>query len=306
MTILFENVSCNLALALWVHVAAAGNFVAACSHDVDCVGKRDARERHRWHNHIYVEQTLDVVTVLVFYSGESSNQQLLLNRHDVEVRVDPRNFNVDRHKLGGVTRSERWVGAKNWPDFEDATEASHHRHLLVELRALRQVGVAVEVFELEQLGVRLGWRAHELRRVNLAEVVFVPVLAPSVLDGGLNLEDQVHFGAAKVEESPVETLVDRGVIGNRANRFGEGYNLEVVELNFEATELYALVVNESTGDPNERTVGEARNLGGKRVVFDRQFVNHWARVGDLNVTRFVAQNDELDALLIAQFLDPTT
>ena len=57
-----------------------------------------------------------------------------------------------------MTRSERRVGSEYWADFEDASETSHHRHLLIELRALREVGVTLEVLELEQLGVRLRWR----------------------------------------------------------------------------------------------------------------------------------------------------
>ena len=37
-------------------------------------------------------------------------------------------------------------------DLEDLAEAGRLRHLLEELRALRQVGLALEVVDLEQLG----------------------------------------------------------------------------------------------------------------------------------------------------------
>ena len=58
--------------------------------------------------------------------------------------------------------------------------------------------------------------------MNLDEAVLGPVFAPSLLDGGLNLKDQVHLAPAKVEKTPVEALVDRGVFGDWANRVGEG------------------------------------------------------------------------------------
>ena len=60
----FGYVGGNLALALWVHVAAASNLVTASLDDVNGVGQRDARERNGRHNNVDVEQALDVGTVL--------------------------------------------------------------------------------------------------------------------------------------------------------------------------------------------------------------------------------------------------
>ncbi len=63
--------------------------------------------------------------------------------------------------------------------------------------------------DLEQLGARLRGRRHELRRVQLDEVVLDPVGAQRVLERGLDAEDQVRFGPTQVEEAPVHALVDR-------------------------------------------------------------------------------------------------
>ena len=69
MTKLFEDVRRNLALTLRVHVASASNLVAAGGNDLDRLGKRNARERNGWHDHVKVEQALDVVAVLRFDSA---------------------------------------------------------------------------------------------------------------------------------------------------------------------------------------------------------------------------------------------
>ena len=63
-------------------------------------------------------------------------------------------------------------------------------------------------------------------------------------------------------------------------------------------------MNQPAVNPNERASGEGRNLGRQGVVFVRLVANYRARVGDLNVTRLVAKNYKLDALLIAQLLNP--
>ena len=97
--------------------------------------------------------------------------------------------------------------------------------------------------------------------MNLNEAVFDPVLTPSVFDGGLDAEHQVHLWAAQVKKAPVHALVDRGVLGNRGLRVCQGDDLELIQLNLEATELHALVVLEAALDPDKRTGGQSRNRG---------------------------------------------
>ena len=99
---------------------------------------------------------------------------------------------------------ERRVGAERRPDLEDLAEAGRLRHLLEELRALREVGLGVEVLHLEQLGAGLARAGHELRGVQLDEVVLDPVRAQRVLERGLDAEDQVRAwaGAGRGSASP--------------------------------------------------------------------------------------------------------
>ena len=87
--------------------------------------------------------------------------------------------------------------------------------------------------------------------MQLDEVVFAPVLTPRLLNGGLNSEDQVHLWATKVKKTPVHALIDAGVVGDWGVEVGHGDDFDVVKLNLEAAELYALVVNQTAGDPDE-------------------------------------------------------
>ena len=80
---------------------------------------------------------------------DRSNQKHFLELHNILVRVNPAHLHVNRDELGRVTRGKGWVGTEHRSDFEYLAQAGHHRHLLIELRALSQVGVTLEVFKLE-------------------------------------------------------------------------------------------------------------------------------------------------------------
>ena len=136
--------------------SSRGNDVAAVGDDLLRLGERDARERQRRHLELDAEQLGDLGAVLLLHRGEAGDEQLFVHLHDVFVRVDPAHLGVDRGELGGVARGERRVGAERRPDLEHLAEAGGLRHLLEELRALREVRGALEVADLEELGPRLA------------------------------------------------------------------------------------------------------------------------------------------------------
>ena len=74
--------------------------------------------------------------------------------------------------------------------FEYSLESRRHSHLLVELRRLREIGVAVKVVELEDLGARLGSRADDLGEMELGELILKEIVAESRGDLALNVEDE--------------------------------------------------------------------------------------------------------------------
>ena len=288
----------DLALRLRVEVAVlALDRVAAGLDDGLDLGVRDAREGQRRRLEHDAEVLLDLGAVALDDRGDRLGQQRLVQLHDLLVRVDPGDLAVDRGELGRVAARVGGVGAERRADLEDLAEAGRLRHLLEELRRLREVGGGLEVGHLEELGARLGGRRHELGGVELDEALVDPVLAHRVLDGRLHAEDQLRLGAAQVEEAPVEALVDRRVLGDRAV-LRDRLDGERPHLDLEAAELDALVRLEVALDGDERAVHEARDRrGGLRgVVVDR--------VHELGGARLVAQDHELHALLIAHRLDP--
>ena len=81
---------------------------------------------------------------------------------------DEAHLDVERDVLVEVARRVVRLGAEDRADLEDALEDADH-DLLVELRALRQVGRPAEVVDGEDVGPALGGRGDELRRLDLDE-----------------------------------------------------------------------------------------------------------------------------------------
>ena len=85
-----------------------------------------------------------------------------------EVVVDEAELDVERHVLGEVADGVVRFGAEHRADLVDALEHADH-HLLVELRALREVAGPAEVVDAEHVGAGLGGRRDDLRRLDLDE-----------------------------------------------------------------------------------------------------------------------------------------
>ena len=197
-----------------------------------------------------------------------------------------------------MSRGERGVRAKDGADLEDLAEAGGHRHLLVELRRLRQVGLGLEVLNLEQLRARLARRAHELGRVDLDEALFAPEVAHRVLRRGLHLEDQLPVGAAQVQVAPIDPLVQGGVRRDRHLRLSERIDLEALELELETAQLYALIRCHRTRDRHRRLRRQGRD---RLVELTRRVLlgkHHLRKAG------FVADDHELHPLLVAHRVHP--
>ena len=118
-------------------------------HDLECLGHGHAGERHLDLGPVYLG---DHLTVLASHCGERMSEHPFLEGHDVFHAVDPRHLHVNAGEFGGVTRGKGGLGAEHGADLEDALYACRDGHLLVELRALGQVGGAVEVADLEYFG----------------------------------------------------------------------------------------------------------------------------------------------------------
>ena len=290
------------ALALGVEVAVGARHpVAAGLDDRVRLGERDPRERDARHLDLEAVEPPDLLAVALGDGLQARDEQLLLHRHHVLVRVDPGDLGVDRGELGRVPRGERRVGAEHRRDREHLPEARGLGHLLVVLRRLREVGLAeLEVVELEQLGPRLRRRGHERRGVQLDEAALDPPAPPGVLERRLHPEEQGVARHAEVEEAPVQPLVDRGVVGDRRLRVGGRGDLDRLHQDLDAAELDPLVVLEHPADREERALREPGDLLRERVGGALL----GARVDQLDGAGLVAQHDELHLLLVADGLHP--
>ncbi len=254
------------------------------------LGERNAREGEPRHLDGNPEQSLDLLAVALCDRRDAGGDELLLHRHDVLVRLDPADLGIDRGELRRVPRRERRVGAEDGRDREHLPEPGGLRHLLVVLRGLSEVGPAqLEVLELEELGAGLRGGRHERRRVDLDVPAVDPPGPPGVLERRLDLEDERVPRLPEVEESPVEALVDRGVVRDRGLGVGGGRHLDLGDEHLDAAELHALVVLEDAGDDEERALGERGDLLRDRV--ERPLLA--ARVHELDRAGFVAEHDEL-------------
>ena len=93
--------------------------------------------------------------MLLFNRSNGLDHELLLEAHHVLVGVNPAHLHVDGDELGRVAGGEGGVCPEDGSDLEDSVETSAHSHLLIKLRRLGEVGVALEVLELEKFSVRL-------------------------------------------------------------------------------------------------------------------------------------------------------
>ena len=82
--------------------------------------------------------------------------------------VDEAELDVERHVLGEVAHGVVRFGAEHRADLVHALEHADH-HLLVELRALREVAGPAEVVDAEHVGAGLGRRRDDLRGLDLDE-----------------------------------------------------------------------------------------------------------------------------------------
>lgn len=137
-------------------------------------------------------------------------------KHLVVVRLDG-HLEVEAHELAHVAVGVRVLGAEDGADLVHAFEARDGaRHLLVQLRALRERGILVKVLEREAVGTALGRASNKLGRVDLDEAARVEELAEELADGGLRAHDGLVGGRAQVERAVVEARVEADVDVSRA------------------------------------------------------------------------------------------
>ena len=95
-----------------------------------------------------------------------------------------------------MTRRVVFLRPEDRCDLVDTLEDADH-HLLVKLRALRQICLFAEIRQREDISSALGSRRYELRCVDFGEVLSIQKFAERLTDPGLNLENCALFFIAQ-------------------------------------------------------------------------------------------------------------
>ena len=167
-------------------------------------------------------------TRLVHVPVDVDNENLE-NAYDLKV-VCKRDLDIDTGRLVQVFCGVMLFGTEDRADLIDLLAACRHHHLLIELGALVEEGLLVEVRYGKKLGPALGSCCNDLWRGNVDEPFVVEVLVDGMQGRAADLEDRSYAGPPHVEEPGIEPGVQLGrdllgyIEGERG--LGEGDDLE--------------------------------------------------------------------------------
>ena len=109
-----------------------------------------------------------------------------------------------------MTRRVVFLRPEDRCDLVDTLEDADH-HLLVKLRALRQICLFAEIRQREDISSSLGSRRYELRCVDFGEVLSIQKFAERLTDPGLNLENRALFFISQRDGPVVQQVLDGSV-----------------------------------------------------------------------------------------------
>ena len=109
-----------------------------------------------------------------------------------------------------MTRRVVFLRPEDRCDLVDTLEDADH-HLLVKLRALRQICLFAEIRQREDISSALGSRRYELRCVDFGEVLSIQKFAERLTDLCLDLENRALFFVAQRNWAIVQQVLNRSV-----------------------------------------------------------------------------------------------
>merc|ERR1719487_3220880 len=100
--------------------------------------------------------------------------------------------------------SETVLCTEHGRNFEHPGEIRHERHLLVELRALREVGMPVEISKLENRRAAFRRGGDQFGRMDLNESIGEKTLAVERARSGLQPQNRLICGGAQIQDAVVQ------------------------------------------------------------------------------------------------------
>jgi len=135
-----------------------------------------------------------------------SCHRLLQNLHHRFV-IGKADLQVDGYGFIEVAAGIVLLGPENGPDLKDPIHARPHQHLLVELGALIEEGLLLEVADGKEIRSSLGSGSHNLGSKDLCHGIFSEEASQALENGALNLEGSQDAWSSDIHEPGVEAGV---------------------------------------------------------------------------------------------------
>ncbi|MPN13962.1 hypothetical protein SDC9_161288 [bioreactor metagenome] len=136
-------------------------------------------------------------------------------------RLDIGKLEIESGEFRRVPVGIRLFRAKNGPCFKDSLKSRSHRHLFVELRALREICFFVEITHFEYIRATLARRRDQLWCVNLQKLPLYEEGAHCAHKTSLHLKDQPLLLGAQIDPAIIQPCVDVCALAQRQSG-GEG------------------------------------------------------------------------------------
>lgn len=122
----------------------------------------------------------------------------------VVVRLEG-HFEIETGELSHVPVALAVLCAEDGGNLKDLLHVAGNEHLLVELRALGEVGLGLEVCDLKDVGASLGCSTEKLRGMELGKVAGGKELAEELADTRRDAEDGLVGKCPQIDNTVVET-----------------------------------------------------------------------------------------------------
>ena len=135
-------------------------------------------------------------------------QEFLFHLHDIPVAVNIGELQVKAGEFRCMLVGKRLFRTEYRSHLEDPLKPGCHRHLLVELRALCQIGLPVKILDLKYVGTRLRGRPDQLGRMDLHKAAVQQERTHGIYQNGLRLEKDLIFLRSQIDPAIINPLIN--------------------------------------------------------------------------------------------------
>jgi len=165
----------------------------------------DSPERQAWNLEIKA-QDLKLIAAVLGYMPVGSCHRLLQYLHHCFI-IGEADLQIDGYGLVEVAAGIVLLGPKDGADLKDSIHPRPHQHLLVELGALIEEGLLLEVTDGKEIRSALGSGSHDLGSEDLGHGIFAEEASQAIQDGAFYLEGSQDAGPSNIHEPGIKAGV---------------------------------------------------------------------------------------------------